>query len=172
MISGPSDVVDEGAGSGSDDVEDGISVDFGGVGTASDVDAVTSGGGAIEEEEEGCDEASGGGTMDDGDGDGDGSTELSTALDVVGVTEDDVDAVGVGAGISDIEDDGAGAVGVGSATSEDELAVEDDEAIELGTTGSGIAEDIVTSEVVLGSKVGVGVGMTVVYDVTITTGGT
>jgi hypothetical protein len=49
--------------------------------------------------------------------------------------------VGVGAGISDIEDDSAGAVGVGSATSEEELAIEDDGAIELERTGSGIAEE-------------------------------
>jgi hypothetical protein len=169
MISGPSDVVDEGAGSGSDDAEDGISVVVGGVGTASDVDAVTSGGDAMEEEEEGCEDASGGGAMDEGDGDS--CAELSGVLDVVGVTEDDnaID-VGVGAGISDIEDDDAGTVGVGSAASEDELAVEDDVATELGMIGPGIAEETGVSDVWLGS--GVGVGMTVVYDVTITTGGT
>lgn len=171
MISGPCDDVDEGAGSGSGDAEDGIFVVVGGVGTASDVDAVTSGGGATEEEDDGCDEASGGGTMDEGDGDG--GTELSRALDVVGIAEDDIaDSVGVGAGISDMEDDGAGAVGVGSTTSEDKLAIEEDKATELGATGSGIAEETGNSDVTLDSKVGVGDGMTVVYDVTITTGGT
>lgn len=167
MINGPSDVVDEGSGSG--DAEDGISVGAGGVGTASDVDAVTSGGGAIEDEREGCEEASGSDTTDEEDVVV--CAELSGALEVVGVMEDAIaGGVGVGAGISDIEDDSAGAVGVGSATSEEELAIEDDGAIELERTGSGIAEETGVSGAWLGC--GVGVGMTVVYDVTITTGGT
>ena len=169
MINGPSDVVDEDTGSGSGDAEDGISVGAGGVGTASDVDAVTSGGGAVEDEREGCEEASGSDTTDEEDVVG--CAELSGALEVVGVMEDAIaGGVGEGAGISDIEDDSAGAVGVGSATSEEELAIEDDGAIELERTGSGIAEETGVSGAWLGC--GVGVGMTVVYDVTITTGGT
>ena len=169
MINGPSDVVDEDTGSGSGDAEDGISVGAGGIGTASDVDAVTSGGGAVEDEREGCEEASGSDTTDEEDVVV--CAELSGALEVVGVMEDAIaGGVGVGAGISDIEDDSAGAVGVGSATSEEELAIEDDGAIELERTGSGIAEETGVSGAWLGC--GVGVGMTVVYDVTITTGGT
>ncbi|KAI4942053.1 hypothetical protein J4E91_010441 [Alternaria rosae] len=171
MISGPSDVVDEGAGSGCGDAEDGISVGAGagGFGTASDVDAVadaeTAGGGAIEEED-GCAEDSGGSSMEGEDGDG--CAELEEAGGILIATEDD--SVDVGAGTSDVKDDGAGSVGVGSATPEDELASTEDEAAELGMTGSGTAEETGISGARLGS--GAAVGMTVVYDVTITTGGT
>ncbi|KAI4667341.1 uncharacterized protein J4E79_002027 [Alternaria viburni] len=171
MISGPSDVVDEGTGSGGGGADDGISVGTGagGVGTASDVDAVadadTAGGGAIEDEE-GCTEDSGGDAMEE-EGD-DGCAELEGAGGMLGAAEDD--SVGVGTGISDVKDDSAGSLGVGSATSEDELASTEDEAAELGMTGSGAAEETGISGAPLGC--GVAVGMTVVYDVTITTGGT
>ncbi|CAN9432268.1 unnamed protein product [Alternaria alternata] len=131
---------EQSTGSGSGDAEDGIPVGAGGVGTASDVDAVTSGGGAIEDEREGCEEASGSDTTDEEDVVV--CAELSGALELVGVMEDAIaGGVGVGAGISDIEDDSVGAVGVGSATSEEELTIEDDGAIELERTGSGIAEE-------------------------------
>ncbi|KAI4644330.1 hypothetical protein J4E93_006231 [Alternaria ventricosa] len=168
MINGPSDVVDEGTGSGCGDAKDGISVGAGGVGTASDVDAVadaeTTGGGTMDEE--GCTEDSAGGAMDEDAGDG--CAELESAGGMLGAAEDD--SVGVGAGISDVRDGGAGSLGVGSATSEDELASTEDEAAELGMTGSGTAEETGISGAPLGS--GVAVGTTVVYDVTITTGGT
>jgi len=168
MINGPSDVADEGTGSGCGDAEDGISVGAGGVGTASDVDAVadaeTSGGGAMDEE--GCTEDSGGGAIDEYAGDG--WAELEGAGGMLGVAEED--SVGVGAGISDVKDDGTGSVSVGTATSEDETASVEDKATELDMTGSGTAEEMDISGAPLGS--GVAVGMTVVYDVTITTGGT
>jgi hypothetical protein len=165
MISGPSDVVDEGTGSGCDDADDGIPVGAGagGVDTASDVEADVSGGAAIDEE--GRAEASGGGAIEE---DGDGCTELSGAPDILGVTEDD--DMSVVAGTPELEDDGAGSVGVGVAACEDEVASVDDDVAELDSTGSGIAEETGISEAPLGS--GVVVGMTVVYDVTITTGGT
>ena len=171
MISGPSDVVDEGTGSGCGGPDDGISVGAGagGVGTASDVDAVadaeTAGGGAMEDGD-GCAEDSGGGAIDEG---ADvGCAELEGAGGMLGAEEDD--SVGVGAGISDVKDDGAGLVGVGIATSEDEAASVEDKATELDMTGSGTAEETGISGAPLGC--GVAVGMTVVYDVTITTGGT
>ena len=141
----------------------------GGVGTASDVDAVadaeTAGGGAIEDEE-GCTEDSGGGAIEGEDGDD--CAELPEAGGMLGATEDD--GVSVGAGMSDVKDDGAGSLGVGTATPEEELASIEDEAAELGMTGSGTAEETGISGAPLGC--GVAVGMTVVYDVTITTGGT
>ena len=171
IISGPSDVVDEGTGSGCGGPDDGISVGTGagGVGTVSDVDAVadaeTSGGGAIDDED-GCAEDSGGGAME-GEED-DGCAELEGAGGMLGATEDD--SVSVGAGMSDVKDDGAGSLGVGSATPDDGLASIEDEAAELGMTGSGTMEETGISGAPLGC--GVAVGMTVVYDVTITTGGT
>ena len=169
MISGPSDVVDEGTASGGGCADDGNSVGAGGVGTASDVEAVadaeTSGGGAIEDEE-GCTEDSGGVAMDvEADV---GCAELEGAGGMLGATEDD--GVSVGAEMSDVNDDGAGSVGVGIATSEDEAASVEDKATELDMTGSGTAEETGISGAPLGC--GVAVGMTVVYDVTITTGGT
>ncbi|KAI4931568.1 hypothetical protein J4E85_004162 [Alternaria conjuncta] len=169
MINGPSDVVDEGTGSGCGGADDGISVGAGGVGTASDVDAVadaeTAGGGAIEDEED-CAEDSCGGAIEGEDGDG--CAELEGAGGMLGAAEDD--SVGVGTGNFDVKDDGAGSVGVGIATSEDEAASVEDKATELDMTGSGTAEETGISGAPLGC--GVAVGMTVVYDVTITTGGT
>jgi hypothetical protein len=165
MISGPSEVVDEGTGSGCGDADDGMPVGAGagGVDTASDVEADASGGAAIDEE--GCAEASGGGPVKE---DGDGCTELSGAPDILGATEDD--DMSVVAGTSELRDDGAGSVGVGIAASEDGVASADDNAAELDRTGSGMAEEIGSPGAPLGSDVAV--GMTVVYDVTITTGGT
>lgn len=174
MMRGPSDVVEDedgeegvgsGAGGGSSDDADGVVV-----GVASGVDAGASG--------------------EDGDGGGDGSCEGSRVevVDVdgcaegsgVGVVDGDGCAGGSTGGVeeeagcADVELSGEGgeellgaAGGVGAADAE--VASDAEEAFEeLGTTGSGTADVAGT----WGASLGASVAMTVVNDVTITTGGT
>jgi hypothetical protein len=76
--------------------------------------------------------------------------------------------VELGSTTSDVEDDAAG--GTGATTADDDgLAELDDTAAELGTTGSGDV-DVMTGT--SGASLGSGVGITVVKDVMMTTGGT
>jgi len=188
MISGPSEVDDEEGFGDGDGVEEtvvgaGEGGGWGVVDADADAEDEGAGGGAIgvegfaeasgeggggnaEEEEEGCAETAGGDAMDE---DGATCAELSDMVDVVVGAVDDGATGGddVGYGVADAEDGAAGGVGAGSATLEDGLVYADEEAEELGATGTGAAEEVGTSCVGTDD----GNGMTVVNDVTITTGG-
>jgi len=180
MISGPSEVDDEeGIGNGDEveetlvgvvdadadaDVEDEGAAGGGAIGVEGFVEA--SGGGGDGDTEEGCAETAGGNPMDE---DGATCAELSDMVDVVVDAVDDGATGGddVGYGVAGAEDGAAGGVGAGSTTLEDGLVYADDKAEELGATGAGAAEEVGTS----GVGTSDGDGMTVVNDVTITTGG-
>jgi hypothetical protein len=182
MISGPSDV-EEGAGSGDGDADEGLSVGVGGGWTASEVDVtfvdvgcgwttsdvdVDSTGGATEREDD-CGELCGGGTTDEEDN-VDGAELSGPPVNILSAAEEEAGGgVDVGNTTSDVEEDPA-AVDVASAMLDDDRMVELEKAAdELDMMGAGCAEGLGTPGT---SVVGSGVGLTVVYDVTITTGGT
>jgi hypothetical protein len=178
MISGPSDVVDDGTGEADGKVEadDGVSVGVGGGWTASDVDVdglfVGVGGGwtasdvdiedsaCEEEEEDGCADVSGGGATNEED-DGACAELPGTLGKVLGVAEEDTTGdPGVGITTSDVDADAPAIVDDVSATLDKvEIAELEEAADELDMLGSGSAEELGTPTT---SVVGIGVGRTVV----------